>query len=160
MPGIVGASLGRCFFISEWVTLGVACGEHSARPWHNGEEREARVGPPTWAEFVESLDFRWLNCPSDTLGGGDDENELVNVKDGSMAVERFASRQPNPQRMSRGSGVGEVVGQRDVGRPCQASHGEIESADAAKGSRVSCGRPGSQLAPDFRGPAVSRIPSA
>src|SRR2546426_4877735 len=66
-----------------------------ARPWHNGEEREARVGPPTWAEFVESLDFRWLNCPSDTLGGGDDENELVNVKDGSMAVERFASRQPN-----------------------------------------------------------------
>ena len=70
----------------------------------------------------ESLDFRWANLPHCPFGGRDHEKEVVNVKEGSMAVELFSRRQANAQGVSGHCAVCEVIGECDVGRPCRVSH--------------------------------------
>src|SRR5213592_25916 len=69
------------------------------------------------------LDVRWPHLPGDASGGGDDEHELLDVEDRSMAVELFARRQANAQRTFRRSRVCEVIGERNMGSPCCVSHG-------------------------------------
>ena len=56
-------------------------------------------------------------------GSGDDEHELFDVEDRSMAVELFARRQANAQRTFRRARVCEVIGERNMGWPCWMSHG-------------------------------------
>src|SRR2546425_1865668 len=80
--------------------------------------------PPRSTLFPYTTLFR-SHLPGDAFGGGDDEHELLDVEDRSMAVELFARRQANAQRTFRRSRVCEVIGERNMGWPCWVSHGEI-----------------------------------
>src|SRR2546422_8508352 len=62
--------------------------------------------PPRSTLFPYTTLFRSL--PGDAFGGGDDDHELLDVEDRSMAVELFARRQANAQRTFRRSRVCEV----------------------------------------------------
>src|SRR2546422_8447444 len=77
--------------------------------------------PPRSTLFPYTTLFRSL--PGDAFGGGDDDHELLDVEDRSMAVELFARRQANAQRTFRRCRVCEVIGERNMGWPCWVSHG-------------------------------------
>src|SRR2546428_3327235 len=98
----------------------------------NRGHAQARVRRPPWATLVEDLDVGRPDLANRTLGGGDHENELVDIEGRRTAVELFSGRQPNAEGVPRRSGVREMIGQRDVGRPCRLGH--------FFGSRPSTGR--------------------
>src|SRR2546422_7404256 len=76
--------------------------------------------PPRSTLFPYTTLFRSL--PGDAFGGGDDDHELLDVEDRSMAVELFARRQANAQRTFRRSRVCEVIGERNMGWPGWVGH--------------------------------------
>src|SRR5213593_2721024 len=92
----------------------------------NRGHAQAGVRRPPWATLVEDLDVRRPDLANGTLGGGHHENELVDIEGGSTAVELFSGRQPNAEGVPRRSGVREMIGQRDVGRPCRVGHRQLK----------------------------------
>src|SRR6266849_348719 len=94
-----------------------------ACPRHHRNQAKTGVGGPAGAALAQGLDVRRRQAPSDAFGGRDDEHELVEVEDGSMALELFTGGQPNPQGTLRRARICEVIGERNMGWPCWVSHG-------------------------------------